>query len=287
MLRGAFWQVVTAWALTSFATTAAAEELAYVVATSELEAGKLASSPYNLIDGNPATSWCSQRSPEDESIVFGFERNVTVTGISVTLADAPGEKLDKARRRAKTIVVSDGELVRDIPLKDQAGAQVIELAQPTKGTRVTLDLKEFYDGATDTAPICIAEVVLKSKGGTLTPASAATKAKALSSAERRLLSEWLDELSAPQRYLLLSLDGTFSFRFEPLLEGKPVKLRGKWTATERSLNLEWNGKPYRLNARLTKVDEGDTHTSNLTLSGEGPHSSMNAELRPAPTKHLR
>ena len=270
-----------------FAASAAAEELAFVEATTELDDGKLSSTPYNVVDGSNASVWCSKRSPDSEVLSFGFEKAATITQVSVVIADAPGDKLDKTRRRAHVVVISDGETKRELQLKDIAGAQSIELSPPAKGTHVTFEFKEMYDGAVDNAPLCVAEVGLKSRDHSLTPSSAGTKAKALSSAERKLLHAWVDDVSAPSKTFVFNLDGTFAFRFEPLMEGKPVRVRGKWTAGDRSVTLDWNGKTYPLKARLTKVDEGEAHTVELALSGEAPVTTMIGELRPAPTKHPR
>jgi hypothetical protein len=141
-----------------------------------------------------------------------------------------------------------------------------------------------YDGSSPEAPLCVAEVVLRHKDNAMTGAQIATKVRALNTPQRRLLHEWLDDVSAPQRTLLFNLDGTFSYRYEPLLEGKPAKVRGKWSAVDRSITFEGGGKTWRAESRLTKVDEGDVHTVELVISGDVPHPSMAATYRPAPAR---
>jgi hypothetical protein len=118
----------------------------------------------------------------------------------------------------------------------------------------------------------------------MTGASVAGKLRALNTPSKRLLHEWLDDPSAPTRTLRFDVDGTFSYRFEPLLEGKPARVRGKWVASGGSVTLEVGGKSFRLSSQITRVDEGDGQTVELTLGGDPPHPSMAFSYRPAPMR---
>jgi hypothetical protein len=118
----------------------------------------------------------------------------------------------------------------------------------------------------------------------MTGANVAAKVRALNTPSKRLLHEWLDDVSAPSRTLLFNIDGTFMYRFEPLLEGKPARVRGKWTATHNAVTLTIGEKSYRVESRLTKIDDGDEHTVEMVLSGDPPHPSMAGTFRPAPAR---
>ena len=94
----------------------------------------------------------------------------------------------------------------------------------------------------------------------------------------------LDEVSAPSRSLLFNLGGTFSYRFEPLLEGKPKKLKGKWSALDRSITFTIGDKSWRVDTRIAQVDGGAGDTTELVITGDPPQPSMAATFRRAPAR---
>jgi hypothetical protein len=270
---------------TSFlAVPALAEDIAFVEASSELDDGRPATSMYNAVDGKDTTAWCSKKDDAAPILSFGFDQPVTVTHIGLVVGGLKGTELDKAKKRARIVYVGDVEHRVEAKLRDDPAMQVLELSPPAKGKRIVVEFPGAYDGATPDAPLCISEVVLKHKDSAMTGAQIAGKMRALNTPSKRLLHEWLDDPSAPTRTLLFNLDGTFTYTFEPLLEGKPAKLRGKWTAVDHAITLDIGGKTFRLESRLTTIDDGDEHTVELVLSGDPPTPSMNATYRPAPSK---
>lgn len=266
-------------------SAARAEDVAFVEASSELDDGKPQTTAYNAVDGKPATAWCTKRDGASGAILsFGFDTTVTVTHIGLVVGEMKGDALDKTNQRARVVFVGDAEHLVEAKFKDDGPLQTLELTPPAKGRHIVVEFRDGYAGAAPDAPLCVAEVVLKNKDQLLTGERTASRLRALNAPSKRLLHEWLDDVAAPQRTLLFNVDGTFTYRFEPLLEGKPAKVRGKWSAIERAVILEVGGHVSRLDARLSKVDDGDTHTVELTLSGDPPTPSMAATFRPAPLK---
>lgn len=266
------------------AAPAAAEDMAFVEASSELEEGRPATSVYNVADGKDTTAWCSGKDDQKATLSFGFDQPVVVTHIGLVVGEVKGGAIDKQNRRARIVFVGDAEHRVEAKFRDEPNMQILELTPPAKGRRIMVEFPGVYDGARPDAPLCVSEVQLKSKELALTGDRIAGKVRALNTPSKRLLHEWLDDPSAPQRTLLFNVDGTFSYKFEPILEGKPVKLRGKWTAVDRSIVLESGGKSFRVQSRLTKIDDGDEHTVELVLDGDPPTPSMAATYRPAPLR---
>lgn len=272
-------------ACTTGAASALAEDIAFVEPSSELDDGKPATNVWNAVDGKDTTQWCAKADQGGSAILsFGFDQPVTVSHIGLVVAAPKGETLDKQNKRARVITVGDIEHRVEARFKDAPGMQVLELSPPVKGQRIVVEVLETSDGASPNAPLCIAEVLLKKGGTGMTGAQIATKLRSLNTPAKRLLHEWLDDPSAPTRTLLFNVDGTFLYKFEPLLEGRPAKLKGKWTAWDKGIKLETLGKTFTVSSRVTKVDEGGEPTVELVISGDAPHSSMAATFRPAPKR---
>ena len=278
-----FVAVILATALLA-AAPAAAEDIAFIEASSEFDDGRPATNMYNAVDGKETTAWCSKKEDATGAFLsFGFDKPVTVTHIGIVVGAIKGTELDKTKKRARIVYVADVEHRVEAKFKDDAAVQMLELTPPAKGKRIVVEFPGAYEGSPD-APLCIAEVVLKHKETLMTGNNVATKVRALNTPSKRLLHEWLDDVSAPSSMLLFNIDGTFTYRFEPLLEGKPAKLSGKWSAVDRAITFTIGDKSWRVESRLTKVDDGDDHTTELVISGEPPHPSMVGTLRPAPAR---
>jgi hypothetical protein len=277
--------VVLALASGLAAAGARADDVAFVESSSELDDGKPATALWNAADGKDTTSWCAKKDDGTPLLSFGFAEPQTVTHIALIVGARKGEELDKTKKRARIVYIGDVEHRVEAKFKDDPGLQTLELSPPAKGKRIVVEFGGFYDGADADAPLCVAEVVLKNKGTELTGASVATKLRALNTPSKRLLHVWLDDVSAPTKTLLFDVDGTFSYKFEPLLEGKPVKVRGKWVASGNAITLTLGDKTFNMESRLTKVeDAGGAASVELTLGGTGPTPSMTDTFHPAPSK---
>lgn len=262
-----------------------AEEISYVEASSELDDGKPATFAYNLVDGRDTTVWCSKGTPGKETIVFGFDKPQKVTHVAVVVAPKKGEGIDTSKQRPKLLWVIDGELRREIPVKDIGDVQELKLDPPINAQRIIVDFPALRaaEGKAD-APLCVADITLKNGSRAYMGEETAKKVRALPTPARKLLHSWVDDVAAPERTLVFSLDGTYTYTYEPLMEGKPVKLSGKWSTAGREIAFETRGKKTTMKMRVSKIDDGGKGNTELMLEGEGPHESMNAALRIAPAR---
>lgn len=281
-LRGALSRAAAVAAVTAaFAAPGArAQSLAYIEASAELDDGKPASFAYNLVDGKETTAWCGKPNPSGERLVFGFTKPATVSEIGFVVGAVKSGKLDTRRHRAREVMISDGRVERTLPLKDSHELQKVKLDPPAKGRMIVVEVRETYAGEPGT-PVCIGEIHMKG-GRNYTGGDLARQVRSLPTPARRMLHSWVDAVDAPERSLLFSLDGTFSYDYTPLMEGKPVRLRGKWKASHRAVTLEIGSKSYHLKKVLSKIDGDEGLSEQLTLSGEGPHSSLNHAFVIAP-----
>lgn len=263
---------------------ARAADVAFVEASSELDGAQRAASAWNAVDGKEGTPWCAHPDDTSPMLSMGFSRSVTITHLGLVVGASRGDALVKDSRRARVVFAEDAAHRVEVKFRDLPSMQVVELTPPIRGRRVTLVFPGAYEGSTPDAPLCVGEVLLKSKESALTGAQVASRLRAVPLAGRKLLHEWLDDPSAPQRTLLFDVDGTFQYGYRPLLEGKPVKLRGRWSAGERSVTLEVGGKAHKLDTRLTRIDDGERRAVELILEGEGPDPSLAATYRPAPAR---
>lgn len=263
------------------ASGARADALAYIEASSELDDGKPASFAYNLVDGKDTTAWCAKPNPAGgDRLVFGFTKPVTISEIGIVVGAVKSGALDKRRHRAREIVVSDGRVERTLKMKDTVEMQKVKLNPPAKGRMLVVEVRQTYAGEPGT-PVCIGEIHLKG-GRNYTGGDLARQVRSLPTPARRLLHAWVDEVSAPERSLTFALDGSFTYDYAPLMEGKPVRMRGKWKAGHRTVTLEFRSKTYHLKKVLSQIDGDEGVSEQLTLSGEGPHPSMNHAFVIAP-----
>ncbi len=277
-LRGALGVALACSALG--ASGAHAQALAYIEASSELDDGKPASFAYNLVDGKDTTAWCAKPGAGENRLLFGFTKPAAISEIGVIVGAVKAGAVDKRRQRARKIVVSDGRIERILPMKDSHEMQKVKLDPPAKGRMITVEVRETYPGEPGT-PVCLGEVHLKGRRD-YTGGGLAKQVRSLPTPARRLLHAWVDEVSAPERSLLFALDGTFTYDYTPFIEGKPVRLRGKWRASHRALTLEIGPRSYHLRKVLSKIDGDEGVSEQLTLSGEGPHPSLNHAFVVAP-----
>ena len=264
-------------------TKAEASPIAFVEVTSELDEGRPATSMWNLTDDNDGTVWCSRKNATGkEAISFTFDGAVSVSGVGMVLPLGKEGATDRSVRRPKVIVVSDVEHRVEVRLKDVTIMQVLELPEPAKGRRIVIEVIDTFPGASEDAPICVAGVGLRDKARELT-GNTASRARGLNTPSRKLLHEWHDDISAPSRTLMFSVDGSFIYTFAPILEDKPpVRLKGKWIGDASSVVLDVKGKSYLLKTQLTKVASEEGNSVELALVGDAPDPSMVATFRPAP-----
>lgn len=277
-VRGALGVAAVVAALAS--PDARAQALAYIEASAELDDGKPATFAYNLVDGKDTTAWCGKPGASGERFVFGFTKPATVQELTVVAGAVKGGALDKRRQRVRELIVSDGRVERIIPMKDTHEPQVVKLDPPAKGRMIVVRIGQTYPGEPGT-PVCVGEIQMKG-GRDYTGGDLAKQVRSLPTPARRMLHSWVDAVDAPERSLQFALDGTFSYDYTPLIEGKPVRLRGKWKASHRALTLEIGAKSYHLKKVLSQIEGDEGASEQLTLTGDGPHPSLNHSFVVAP-----
>jgi len=253
---------------------AQAQSLSFVEASSEFDNGQPATYAFNAVDGKPGTAWCSQDNPADEKLVFTFSKPTTVDTVGLIVGRINASGLHPDYARAKSVTLFDGTLERSINFNDSPEAQVIKLDAPSTTTRLVLTVKKTHAGKDASAPLCISEVMLGSNGRELTGSTVARNVRGLIPPARKLLHTWVDLLDGTERTLRFSVDGTFTFTYEPLLEGKPVRFKGRWRRTTKSVILTVGKKKHVLKATIGRIDNGYGQTLQLHLTGDAPDPSL-------------
>ena len=262
-----------------FCSSGLANPLAYLYASSEEHDGKPRSYVYNLIDGKDGTAWCAKPGAENQALVYGLKKATQITKVTIVPGILKDGDFDGEKRSARHLLISDGTTVRDIELARAAEAQEIKLDPPVHAEEITITISETH-GPSD-APLCIPRLDIWRKGANLS-SGMHQKVRSLSTSARKLVHRWTDNVDAPEKTLLLAIDGTFTFHFEPLLEGKPLTIRGTWRGGRRKLRMESRGKSGPLSPVLSEVDDGDGVRTQLTLSGKGLSEHLAGDYQPAP-----
>lgn len=209
-------------------TPVRADTLAYIRASSQAErdADIAKYHPMNLLDDDPATLWCEGDPGDGEGqgirIIFKKAQKIDRVVIGPTL---------KTGRRVLTVEVSDGINVIRIQLGDRYAEQSFSPAMKGEEYTVTiLEVGPANEAAKDLGPnvACLADVMMylkKKPFGGRTPPSKLRFDKN----RDRILGVWNGgDLGAPEKYLTFGLDGTWAWKYEPLMGGKPKKLKGEY-----------------------------------------------------------
>ncbi|MBC7793748.1 MAG: hypothetical protein H7Z43_08570 [Clostridia bacterium] len=212
-----------------FATAepALAEPLAYVRTSSQKDR---ATSPpryhaLNLLDENPATVWCEDASGmgEKEEVRFYFKGRTRIDRIVITPA------------------VASGRFIQEIRLSDETNNVRVELGEskvdqmlskPLIGTNITLTIQKV--GAANKASTlgpettCLADVLLYERNELFGGKLNAEKLR-YDPMREKILGRWAGEpFGAPEKYLTFSLDGTWEWTYEGLIDQKKAKLVGEY-----------------------------------------------------------
>jgi hypothetical protein len=209
------------------ARPAAADPLAYVRTSSQKDRAGAPSQfhPLNLLDEDPATVWCEDASGmgEKEEVRFYFKGRTRIDRIVVTPAVTTGRLVQEIRLSDETNNVK-------VVLGDTAIDQM--LSKPLVGTTIVLTIqrvggpnKQSQLGA-DTA--CLADVLLYERnllfGGKIEPAKLRYDPM-----REKVLGRWAGEpFGAPEKHILFSLDGTWEWNYEGIIDGKKERLGGEY-----------------------------------------------------------
>lgn len=206
---------------------AAADPLAYVRTSSQKDRAQAPAQfhPLNLLDEDPATVWCEDASGmgEKEEVQFYFKGRTRIDRIVVTPAVTTGRLVQEIR-------LSDGTNNVKVVLGDSTMDQM--LSKPLVGTTITLTIQRV-GGPNKTSTLgsdtaCIADVLLYERnllfGGKIEPAKLR-----FDPMREKVLGKWAGEpFGAPEKYLLFSLDGTWEWTYEGIIDNKKERLAGEY-----------------------------------------------------------
>lgn len=262
-------------------------QLSYLHASSAENGDAPSTWGFNAVDGKNTTAWCTGgEDPVGQMVVLGFMQKETISSISVVAGQLRGGILDTGHARVRELQLNDGHEKRNITLADQAEPQELQLQPPMQVRQLALVVKDVYPAEGSNPSACLADVTLSHGKTLLTGESVARMARSLPRNKLSLVGVWIDDPSAPERFLTFSLDGTFAWRFEPLMEGSPVTLKGEWDLSGSRLTLKVKGhpKPAVFKVERERVVTRKGAHEQLTLDGEDGHEKLAGEYRPQEIK---
>ncbi|MBI3178466.1 MAG: hypothetical protein HYZ27_02320 [Deltaproteobacteria bacterium] len=241
----------------------AADTLAYVRASSQhmSEPSPERFHPLNVVDDDPASMWC-EGAPglgEGEEIRFYFKKEQKIDRVVVTPSSQTGRLINVVR-------ISDGVNSVRIELSEDIVERTF--ARPLAGATYTVTIdkvggpnKESQLGGEVT---CLADALLYFKdrpfGGKLAPAKLRYEKH-----RDRVLGAWAAApLGASEGFLVFAIDGTWEWRFEPILGGRSERVSGEYRFRGNRLLMRrgetgrWADVDFQY--RRIKVDPSDPGT---------------------------
>ncbi|MEW5848398.1 MAG: discoidin domain-containing protein [Myxococcota bacterium] len=254
----------------------------YVIATSSENGEAPSTWPFNALDGKPTTGWCTAGDAVGQSLVLGFMKPETITHVGGVPGVVVGTLLDGGHARVRELELNDGKERRTVVFIDDAKLQEVMLQPPMTVRELTITIKDVFPSEKAGAGACLGELSLRKGDMPLTGEAVARQVRGITRPKLRLVGPWVDNPSAPERFLTLALDGTFTWRFEPLMEGSPTTLSGTWDVANGRLQLKPRaGKPSALKYTHDKVQERGGTFQQLVLEGEAGHEKLPGSYRPA------
>lgn len=238
---------------------------------------------WNAVDGKPTTAWCSKGGDVGERLVLGFHRPETITHISIQGGAVNSHGVDRKHARVKELEINDGVEKRTLSLEDGGEGRVLEISPPMQARQLSFIVREVYPAEGGEGGVCIGDILLKSGNQPLTGDAVGRAVRSAPRTHLPLLGPWLDNPSAPERVLTFNLDGTFTWRFDPIMEGKPSQLAGQWDVAGGRITLKLKGghKPVVLKFARDRMAGKSGTFDTLTLEGTGGHEKLPGTYQPA------
>lgn len=214
-------------ALGLVASSASAESLAYVRTSTQKDRVQAPSQyhPLNLLDEDPATVWCEddEGMGEREEVRFFFKGKTRIDRIAVTPAVNSGRTIQEIRLSDETNNVK-------VTLGDSTTDQV--LSKPLVGNTIILTIIKVgaanKSSALGANTACLGDVLLYERnmlfGGKIEPAKLRYDPM-----REKVLGRWAGEpFGAPEKHITFSLDGTWEWVYEGLMDDKKERLQGEY-----------------------------------------------------------
>ena len=269
------------WTLGLSSTSAfAANKIAFVRATST---STPSISPYQLLDGQKGTVWCSQPEARDNALRIDFNSEQTIQELKVQFVLDKDGQVDESHQRPKFIAISDSASVREVRVRNQSKAQFIKLNPPIRSKSIVITFPNLRPGSSDEAALCLDEVQPISPSGPLGGKGMMKQLKSLTPAEQSFLGHWVDDVSAPEKTFFFHLGRKVKFTYAPLIEGKPVTHLGSWSVKGDQMSLRSKRKNIKIDARLTRTDNGLEQIQQLSVvSPDKAYGYFSATFEPEP-----
>ncbi len=211
-----------------FGTSVAfAAGLAYVRASSQhqLKQQRGRYHPLNVLDGDPNTAWCEGADGlgEGETVYIQFKAQQRIDRIVIHATPQSGRAVTAVR-------VSDGTASVVLPMTDEGTDQT--LSRPFLGSTYSVSFEKVgpqrKDGAAGPDTSCLGDVLLYN-GKLLFGSHLNSERLRYDARLDKLLGRWMGgPLGAPEKELVFALDGTWEWKFEPLLGGKSRRNSGEY-----------------------------------------------------------
>jgi hypothetical protein len=233
---------------------------------------------FNAVDGKPNTAWCAGQG-KGAWLTVGFTRPVTITHVAVQVGALKGTGLDKGKGRVAELEMNDGNQKRTLTLRDDPGLQELQISPPITAQQVTFTVRDVFPGAEDA--VCVGEVTLRNGTTEWLGDAVARQARSVSRPMLSLTGVWWDNPSAPEKFLTLALDGSFSWAVEPIMEGEPERISGTWEASGGKLTLKpKKGAPFTLRMGRERVAGKAGSFEQLALDGNGGPERLPGNYQP-------
>ena len=207
---------------------ARADTLAYVRASSQHLRSEDGSRyhPLNLLDDDPATIWCegAPNLGEDQEIEIYFKKPTRIDRLVVGPTPRTGRLIQR-------VELSDGYNTVGVRLGDAYVEQAF--SPPMRGEKYVLRIvrvggpnKTGAEVSDDVA--CLGDVLMYFKkrpfGGRLPPSTYRHNKY-----RDRILGNWNGgPLGAPEKFMTFALDGSWTWKYKPLMGGKPKQMSGEY-----------------------------------------------------------
>lgn len=237
-------------------TPALAAGVSFVRATSQYRAedrGRF--HPLNLLDDDPSTLWCEGARTDGENegveIVFKKKQRIDRVVINPTL---------RTGRVVSAVRITDGTRIVTVNVGTSPAAEVFSRA--LEGTTFTISIAVVgppsREAAVPSDTVCLADTLLYQ--GKALFGGGAHKLRYDPKVDQ-LVGGWNGgALGAPEQGLVFSLDGTWEWRYTPLIGGKNKRLGGEYRFRGERLLMRagevgrWADVQFRY--KRVKVDPG-------------------------------
>jgi hypothetical protein len=211
--------------------------------------------PLNLLDDDPATIWCegARGDGENEGVEIVFKKKQRIDRVVINPTPMTGRVVSAVR-------ISDGTRIVTVNVGTSPAAEVFN--RPLEGTTFTISIAVVgppsREAAVPSDTVCLADALLYQQKALF--GGGAHKLRYEAKVDQ-LVGGWNGgALGAPEQRLVFSLDGTWEWKYTPLIGGKGKRLGGEYRFRGERLLMRagevgrWADVQYRF--KRVKVDAG-------------------------------